>query len=67
ANPKRAQELLDAAVASNDPIAIIQVAICYLDGTCVTEDRTYARTLLQQAAASGSSEACELLKIYFPN
>lgn len=67
ANPKRAQQLLDAAVASDDPLAIIQVALCYLNGEGVPMDRPRASQLLQRAANLGSAEARELQKTFFPN
>ena len=58
---------MDTAVASNDPLAIIQVAISYLDDDGVPPDRNRAKALLQQAATMGSLEARELLKSYFPD
>ena len=67
ANPARAQQLLDEAVASDDPIAIIQVALCYLNGEGVAINRPRASALLQRAANLGSSEAIELQKTFFPD
>ena len=67
ANPTRAQQLLDEAVASDDPLAIIQVALCYLNGEGVAVNRPRANALLQRAANLGSSEAIELQKTFFPD
>ena len=64
-DPKGAVELLDKASASQDSVARLQVAICYLQGNGIPQDREKARKILEAASLEGDAAAAEIYKIYF--
>lgn len=62
----KAELLLSRAVASKEPLALVQAALCCLKNGSPLYDRTRGRTILEDALAAGSKEARFFLDLYFP-
>ena len=67
ANAAEGQKWLDKALDGKQPLAVVQVAMCYLNGDGVAVDRDRARRILVDAAARGSKEAKAIYELYFEN
>ena len=61
----KGEEWLQKAQASQDPAALIQVALCYINGEGLPKDREKGRLLLQAASIEGDKDAAEIYKLYF--
>jgi len=67
ANPVEGRQWLEKALESKQPLAVVQVAMCYLNGDGVPTDRERARRILADASARGSREARAIYELYFLN
>ena len=67
ANPAEGEKWLQKALEGRQPLAVVQVALCYLNGEGVAMDREHARRILADASARGSREAQAIYELYFLN
>ncbi len=65
ADPAKGREWLQKAQESQDTAALIQVALCHINGQGLPKDREKGRQLLQTACLNGDKDAAEIYKLYF--
>ena len=66
ADPQLALEYFQKAALLDEPLAMLQSAKCYMEGTGTEKNPEKAKYWLAKAAALGNREALTLYEQYFP-